>query len=86
MRSKGPTNVHDALAAAFADQEIDTIFLLTDGRPSVGPIVDPSQLADEVERWNFSRSIRIHTIAIGAKSDFLARLAKDSGGQHSVAR
>ena len=86
MQSKGPTNVHEALAAAFADQETDTIFLLTDGRPSVGPIVDPNQLADEVARWNFSRSIRIHTIAIGAKSDFLARLAKDSGGQHSVAR
>ena len=86
MRSKGPTNVHDALAAAFADQDIDTIFLLTDGRPSVGPIVDPGQLADEIKRWNLSRSIRIHTIAIGEKSDFLARLAKDSGGQHSVAR
>lgn len=84
--AKGPTNVHDALEAAFADRDVDTIFLLTDGRPSDGPVVDPTALADEVTRWNVSRSIVIHTIAIGAKSAFLARLAKDSGGEHSVAR
>ena len=84
--AKGTTNVHDALEAAFADRDVDTIFLLTDGRPSDGPVVDPTALADEVARWNVSRSIVIHTIAIGAKSPFLARLAKDSGGEHSVAR
>lgn len=86
VASKGPTNVHDALAAAFVDEDVDTIFLLTDGRPSAGPVVAPTALADEVARWNVSRSIMIHTIAIGAKSPFLARLAKDSGGEHSVAR
>ena len=84
--SKGPTNVHDALAAAFEDRDVDTIFLLTDGRPSAGPIVAPTALADEVARWNLSRSIAIHTIAIGEKSDLLERLAKDSGGEHRVAR
>ena len=86
LEAKGPTNVHAALQAAFADAEVDTIFLLTDGRPSVGQIVAPEQLADEVQRWNLSRSIRIHTIAIGETSEFLARLAKDSGGDHRVAR
>jgi uncharacterized protein YegL len=84
--AKGPTNVHDALEAAFVDRDIDTIFLLTDGRPSAGPVVAPTALAEEVTRWNVSRSIVIHTIAIGEKSPFLARLAKDSGGEHSVAR
>lgn len=86
LQPKGPTNVHEALQLAFADPEVDTIFLLTDGRPSVGTIVAPAALADEVQRWNLARSIRIHTIAIGEKSDFLERLAKDSGGEHQVAR
>lgn len=84
--AKGPTNVHDALETAFIDRDIDTIFLLTDGRPSAGPVVAPTALAEEVARWNVSRSIVIHTIAIGEKSPFLARLAKDSGGEHNVAR
>jgi Mg-chelatase subunit ChlD len=86
LYGKGPTNVHDALEAAFADRDVDTIFLLTDGQPSTGPIVDREALADEVRRWNADRGIRIHTIAIGQKSELLARLAKDSGGEHSVSR
>lgn len=71
---------------AFTDPEVDTIYLLTDGYPSVGTIVDGNQLADEVRRWNRLRGIRIHTIALGGKSDFLERLAKDSGGDSIVAR
>jgi hypothetical protein len=27
--------------------------------------------------------VRIHTVAIGGKSDFLERLARESGGEHS---
>lgn len=86
LASRGPTNVHDALEVAFGDRDVDTLFLLTDGRPSSGPIVDWTELADEVARWNAGRSIAIHTIAIGEKSDFLERLARESGGEHRVAR
>lgn len=86
LPAKGPTNVHAALRLAFADAEVDTIFLLTDGRPSVGAIVAPGALADEVQRWNLPRGLRIHTIAIGEPSDLLERLARDSGGEHTVAR
>lgn len=86
LYGKGPTNVHDALAAAFADDDVDTIFLLTDGQPSAGPIVDRDALSEQVARWNADRGIRIHTVAIGQKSALLARLAKDSGGEHSVSR
>jgi hypothetical protein len=86
LESRGATNVHAALQRAFADQEVDTIFLLTDGQPSAGPIVLPKELADEVAAWNVGRGLRIHTVAIGGRSDFLARLAADSGGEHTVAR
>lgn len=84
--AKGPTNVHDALALAFVDRDVDTIYVLTDGQPSAGPIVDHGALASEVARWNAGRGIRIHTIAIGQKSKLLEQLAKDSGGHHIVTR
>jgi HEAT repeat protein len=86
MASKGPTNVHDGLQRAFADAEVDTIFLLTDGQPSSGPVVDEEALLALVARWNTGRGVRIHTVALGGKSRFLERLAQQSGGNHTVAR
>jgi len=83
---RGSTNVHAGLQRAFADAEVDTIFLLTDGAPSSGPIVAPDALAKEVASWNLGRGIRIHTVALGGKSPFLERLARESGGEHTVAR
>lgn len=81
LRIGGATNVHDGLAAAFADPNVDTIYLLTDGAPSAGPITDPGELRAEVARWNRTRRIRIHTIAVGTDSQLMKWLAADSGGQ-----
>jgi von Willebrand factor type A domain len=86
MAAKGPTNVHDGLLRAFADPDVDTIFLLTDGRPSSGPVVDEEALLALVARWNLGRGVRIHTVALGGRSRFLERLAQQSGGNHTVAR
>ncbi|MBL9078973.1 MAG: HEAT repeat domain-containing protein [Planctomycetes bacterium] len=86
LEAFGATNVHAALQLAFADPEVDTIYLLTDGRPSAGAIVAPDPLAREVQRWNTGRGVQIHTVALGGRSDFLERLAVDSGGEHTVAR
>lgn len=86
LKAQGATNVHAALKLALDDPEVDSIYLLTDGYPSAGAIVESKALADEVQRWNRRRGIRIHTIALGGKSDFLERLAKDSGGDSVVAR
>ena len=83
---RGATNVHAGLQRAFADPEVDTIFLLTDGQPSTGDIVEPGPLAKAVAGWNLGRGLRIHTVAIGGKSDFLERLARESGGEHAVAK
>lgn len=86
LTARGPTDVHAALQLAFADPEVDTIYLLTDGHPSAGAIVDASALAAQVRRWNVGRGVVVHTIALGGKSDFLAQLARESGGEHTVAR
>ena len=82
----GSTNIHDALEAAFADPEVDTIYLLSDGYPSAGKIRDPNLLADAVARWNRSRRIRIHTIAVGSTSPMLQRLSSESGARHVLVK
>lgn len=86
MTARGATNVHGALELAFADPAVDTIYLLTDGQPSAGPVVDGEALLALVRQWNLGRSVRIHTVALGGRSEFLARLAADSGGECVLAR
>lgn len=86
LESRGGTDVHAGLRRAFADPEVDTVFLLTDGRPSAGAIIDADALAAEVARWNAGRGIRIHAVAIGESSRLLEQLARDSGGNYTVAR
>lgn len=86
LTARTATNIHAAMQRAFADPEVDTIFLLSDGQPSTGDIVEPGPLAQAIAGWNLGRDLRIHTIALGGKSDFLERLARDSGGEHTVAR
>ncbi|MEE2885892.1 MAG: VWA domain-containing protein, partial [Planctomycetota bacterium] len=82
MRAAGGTNFFEALLMAFEDESIDTIYLLSDGTPTEGDITDQQELADEIELWNVKRQILIHTIAIGADSPIMRRLAEDSGGEH----
>ncbi len=86
LKPLGATNVHDALRRAFDEREVDTIYLLSDGSPSAGPITDPEQLADAVQAWNRTRRLRIHCIAIGADSPMLKRIAAESGGNYAMTR
>ncbi|MBI5852153.1 MAG: VWA domain-containing protein [Planctomycetes bacterium] len=86
LQPRGGTNVHGALQRAFAETEVDTIYLLSDGAPSAGLIQDPTALADEVGRWNRARRIRIHCISIGTDSAMMKRIAKESGGNYTLAR
>ncbi|MEM9379073.1 MAG: HEAT repeat domain-containing protein [Planctomycetota bacterium] len=82
LRADGGTNVCDALAAAFDDDRVDTIYLLTDGDPSVGEIVDVPTLREEIARWNSVRGVRIHCIAVGQDSALLRGIAEDSRGEY----
>lgn len=80
LRTRGATNVFDALGKAFALQDVDTIYLLSDGQPWGGKIDDPLLLRDEVKAWNATRRIPIHAISLGGDVALLRRLAEDSGG------
>ncbi len=62
--------------------DLDTIFFLSDGRPSTGIFVDRDDILREVRKINRFRKIVIHTIAIGEfQKDFLRMLAQQNGGE-----
>jgi hypothetical protein len=85
------TNIHDGLLRAFQPDRTpgpedwqlgaDTIFLLSDGRPSAGPIQRSFDLLDAAARWNLGRGIRIHAVNVGDRREhWLAALAAESDG------
>ncbi|MFA4986538.1 MAG: HEAT repeat domain-containing protein [Candidatus Brocadiia bacterium] len=96
LAADGGTNIHDALSKAFGalvqktgyfpqDRTPDTLFLLSDGMPTVGPEVDPEKLMEIVGRINAIRRMVIHTIGVGKDGEpFLKPLAEKNGGQYRL--
>ena len=82
----GGTNIFDALEQAFADPEVDTIYLLTDGEPTAGRIVDREQIVEEIVRQNRTRQVVVHCIGLGIDSDLLKQLAAATGGSYRYVR
>jgi Mg-chelatase subunit ChlD len=82
LRANGGTAIYDALARAFEDKSVDTIYFLSDGDPSAGLIVDATLIRSEIARWNSSRHVTLHCIAVGQDHALLRGLAEDSGGTY----
>jgi cell division septum initiation protein DivIVA len=98
LSASGGTNIYGALERAldiagakdggtWSKPEIDTIYFLTDGRPSIGLTKVPDEILAYVRERNSAAGIVIHTIGLSAAQDaaFLRRLAEENGGQY-VAR
>lgn len=69
-----------ATAAGYA-VKVDTVFFLSDGRPSTGDYVDTDDILREVLAANELRKVVLHTIAIGEfQKDFMKALAEQNGG------
>jgi hypothetical protein len=83
QRPGGGTNIYDALMGAFADERVDTIYLLSDGDPSAGSVIDPNLIRERIARFNRVRKVQIHCISIGQPSPFLRALAKENGGVYT---
>ena len=96
LKANGGTNIYGALKLglelAGADggdewsaPEIDTIFLLTDGRPSMGLTVDPDEILEFVRELNQNAGIVIHTIGLSGAQDsyLLGKLAEQNGGTYA---
>lgn len=61
--------------------KLDTVYFLSDGRPSIGRLVDTAEILKEVTKYNEFYKIVIHTIAIGEfQKEFLRDLATQNGG------
>lgn len=92
------TNIYDAMNLAFTitgrgsydrhyDVTFDTIFLMTDGKPTLQAIGDddPMKIIKGVRQWNALKRVVIHTIAMGNDGidhEFMRMLAKENGGSY----
>jgi len=89
---EGKTNTYGALKlalgvndvrtadASYTKVEPDTVFFLSDGRPTIGDYVDIDDILREIKSLNELRRVVIHTIAIGEfQKDFMQRLAEQNG-------
>lgn len=81
LKAGGGTNIYDTLEKAIEDSDVDTIYLLSDGAPSVGKFTAAADVLREVRRMNRKRQIAIHTISLG-KSSFMKNLAAENDGQY----
>ena len=60
---------------------LDTMYFLSDGRPSVGKLIETNEILEEVRKHNELYRIVIHAIAIGDfQKEFLQQLAEENGG------
>lgn len=83
LRPHGQTATGDALALAFSF-DTEAVYLLSDGKPTAGRVVEPAAIVRMVAEANKSRRVSLHTIGIapdGGLAEFLAILAKANFGQ-----
>jgi hypothetical protein len=95
LRPNGPTNLYDALESAlgfggrglydkYYGAGFDTLYVITDGAPTAGPVTDKLEIRKRVREANQLRKIAIHCITFGDQNDtnFLKPLAEENGGRH----
>ncbi len=78
------TNIHDSLAAALVIPEVETVYLLSDGVPSVGG--DKNAVRRRVDALNYLLGVRVITFGFAAEDtgsfdeEFMQRLARENWG------
>jgi hypothetical protein len=79
------TNTYGALRLSLEfDDQLEAVFLLTDGEPTVGEIVAPAAIINDLLHRNRFRHLNFNTIGIGLQGPtktFLQRLAEESNGE-----
>ncbi len=84
------TNTYGALRRALDfDDALEAIYLLTDGKPTAGQIINPALIAGDIVHRNRWRHLNINTIGIsvgGPTESFLRSLAVNSGGEFRAAQ
>jgi hypothetical protein len=90
VKPEDATNTWGAIAATFDMVDVnrkgeglgpDEMYLVTDGAPSLGDIVDSNQIMEATLQLCKVKPLRINVIGIGVDLNFLRKLARDTGGQ-----
>jgi hypothetical protein len=84
LAAAGKTASFDALDTAFR-YDAEAIFFLSDGKPTAGRIVDPTQIIRFVAEANKNRRLSLHTIGImpdNGLAQFLQVLAAANNGAY----
>ena len=62
----------------------DTIYLVSDGQPTVGKFTEGALILEYIALWNKRRKVKVHAIGVGDGHDlnFLRSLAESHGGEY----
>jgi len=95
LRPRGPTNLYGAMMKAlgfggrglhdkYYSAAFDTLYVISDGAPTVGEVTDKDEIRRRVREQNQLRKIAIHCITFGDRNDtdFLRPMAEENGGRH----
>jgi hypothetical protein len=84
------TNTYSALRTALNfDSRLEAVYLLTDGKPTIGELVSHRAILNDILHRNRFRHLNLNTIGIavdGFTRDFLQQLAAGSGGEFRQSR
>ncbi|MBK8976783.1 MAG: VWA domain-containing protein [Planctomycetes bacterium] len=83
LKIVGATNVYDALETALRMTGVESVFLLSDGEPSVGRFVAMDEIRRVIRMLNRDARVRINTILVGggrAAQQFMRALAAENDG------
>ena len=79
------TSTYDALVGALSfDDDLEAVYVLTDGQPTSGRVRDPAVIVRDVTQRNQFRRVRFHTIGIQLPpktKQFLRAIAAENGGE-----
>ena len=80
------TNTYGGLKQALGlDDDIEAVFLLSDGEPTRGTFVAPDKIIQVIGRQNAFRHVIINTVGIsptGVTQRFMRELAVQNGGEY----
>ncbi len=83
LKPEGLTNLYGAMEEAFKDPSLDTIYLLSDGAPTVGTYIEADDVLRAVAGINQLRKVKINAIGFHMQpheQKFLERLAEENYG------
>ncbi len=85
LRFGDKTNTYTALRNSIEySDDLEAVYLLTDGRPTVGPITAPTKIVHDILHRNRFKHVNFNTIGVsvsGSTETFLKTLASESGGE-----